>query len=103
VYLLVSKKTKWIYIGCTNNLEKRLIEHRNGNVFSTKRMLLVELIYFEAYRSKECAYRREKGLKKYGSSLGELKIRLGINSAISPYGKMQHGRNGRENKKGSAG
>ncbi|RKY79453.1 hypothetical protein DRQ12_03760 [candidate division KSB1 bacterium] len=37
MYLLVSKKTKWSYIGCTNNLENRLIEHRSGHVFSTKK------------------------------------------------------------------
>ncbi|MCD6165262.1 hypothetical protein DRQ15_03725 [candidate division KSB1 bacterium] len=37
MYLLVSKKTKWSYIGCTNNLEKRLIEHRSGHVFFNKK------------------------------------------------------------------
>jgi len=88
VYLLKSVKTKWIYpasarrswiyIGCTRDLEKRLVEHMNGNVFSTKRMLPVELIYFEAYKSKEYAYKREKQLKRYGSGLSKLKSRIGI-------------------------
>jgi putative endonuclease len=79
VYLLSSKKTKWIYIGCTSNLEKRLREHSEGKVYSTKRMLPVELIYFEGYVSKECAFQREKKLKAFGSGLGRLKSRLGIN------------------------
>jgi putative endonuclease len=81
VYLLISKKTSWIYIGCTNNLKKRLLEHNQGKVFSTKRMLPVELMYFEAYRSKNLAFEREKGLKKYGSSLAKLKARIGIGRA----------------------
>ena len=78
VYLLSSNKTSWIYIGCTSNLEKRLKEHNEGNVYSTKKMLPLELIYYEAYRSKEYAYKREKALKAYGSALGKLKSRIGI-------------------------
>jgi putative endonuclease len=78
VYLLGSAVTNWIYIGCTNDLKKRLMEHTKGNVFSTKKMLPVELIYFEAYKSKECAYKREKQLKQYGSGLSKLKSRIGI-------------------------
>ena len=81
VYLLRSDKTQWIYIGCTSNLKKRLLEHSQGKVFSTKRMLPVELVYFEAYRFKELAFEREKRLKKYGSSLAKLKSRVGIGRA----------------------
>lgn len=87
VYLLKGKGTKWIYpaparrswiyIGCTSNLRKRLREYNESKVFSTKKMLPVELIYFEAYRSKECAYKREKSLKQYGSGLAKLKRRIG--------------------------
>lgn len=78
VYLLSSHKTQWIYIGCTHDLEKRLKEHKEGKVYSTKKMLPVELIYFEAYKSKDCAYQREKNLKAFGSGLAKLKSRLGI-------------------------
>jgi putative endonuclease len=79
VYLLSSNKTPWIYIGCTNDLKKRLQEHNDGKVFSTKKMLPIDLIYFEAYKSKEAAYKREKNLKAFGSGLTRLKSRLGIN------------------------
>jgi len=41
-------------------------------------MLPVELIYFEAYKSKEDAYKREKNLKAYGSGLSWVKSRIGI-------------------------
>ena len=78
VYLLSSNKTSWIYIGCTNNLEKRLKEHKSGKAYATKKMLPVEMIYFEGYRSKEHAYKREKTLKAFGSGLSKLKTRLSI-------------------------
>ena len=78
VYLLRSSKSQWIYIGCTNDLENRLKEHNEGKVYSTKRMLPVELIYYEAFKSKDLAYKREKNLKYYGSGLTGLKLRLGI-------------------------
>ena len=78
VYLLRSSKTQWIYIGCTNDLKNRLKEHNEGKVYSTKRMLPVELIYYEAFKSKDIAYKREKNLKFYGSGLAGLKLRLGI-------------------------
>jgi len=76
VYLLRSRKNNSIYIGCTSNLYKRLQEHREGRNYSTKKLLPVELIYFEAYKSKEDAFRREKHLKYYSSGLRNLKVRL---------------------------
>lgn len=65
-----------IYIGCTSNLSKRLQEHKEGKNYSTKKLLPVELIYFEAYKSKEDAFQREKHLKYHSSALRNLKIRL---------------------------
>lgn len=76
VYLLKSKKDNLVYIGCTSNLNKRLNEHKEGKNFSTKKMLPIELIYFEAYKSKNDAFTREKHLKYHSSSLRNLKIRL---------------------------
>lgn len=78
VYLLKGSKAPFIYIGCTNNLENRIREHSCGKVFSTKKMLPIELIYYESYKSKDCAYKREKSLKTYGSGLAKLKARLQI-------------------------
>ena len=80
VYLLESGKTSWIYIGCTSNLKKRLEEHNTGKVFSTRQKLPVELLYYEAFRSRNCAFQREKSLKAFGSGLAKLKVRLGIKS-----------------------
>jgi putative endonuclease len=86
VYLLRSYRGEHLYIGCTNNLEKRIEEHKTGKVVSTKRYLPMDLIYCETYISKSDAFNREKALKKYGSGLVKLKMRL--------KGTLQKGRAG---------
>ncbi len=77
VYLLGSKKAHCLYIGCTDNLEKRIEDHSNGRIFSTSKMLAVKLLYYEACNSKDLAYKREEKLKSYGSALAKLKLRIG--------------------------
>lgn len=62
-YALWSKKDKKFYTGATNNLKKRLKQHAQGLVFSTKYRRPLELVYFEACRNKDDAYRRERYLK----------------------------------------
>lgn len=76
VYLLRSKKDGSLYIGCTSNLHKRLREHKEGKIYSTRKILPIELIYFEAYKSRKEAFEREKHLKHHGSALRNLKLRL---------------------------
>ena len=76
VYMLRSKKNGRIYVGCTSNLKKRLEEHRKGMSYSTKKILPIEVIYVESYRTKSDAFRREKRLKQHGSALRNLKLRL---------------------------
>ena len=63
VYVLKSLKDNKRYIGLTNNLENRLIEHNNGRVTATKNRIPFELLYFEEYDSREIAAQREKFLK----------------------------------------
>ena len=52
VYILKSLKDKNLYIGSTNNLERRLKQHNNSEVFSTKSRVPFEIIYYEAYKQK---------------------------------------------------
>ncbi len=75
VYIIQSIKTKKIYIGCTSDLKRRLKEHNEGENYTTMRMLPIELVYYEAYKSKEDAKNREKQLKRYGNALLFLKKR----------------------------
>jgi putative endonuclease len=63
VYVLESKKDGKRYIGYTNNLKKRLEEHKNGLSFTTKFMLPFEVIYFEGCKNMADAKRRENYLK----------------------------------------
>ena len=76
VYVLKNKVSKKLYIGSTNNLEKRLEEHRKGKVFSTKNFIDFDLIYYEAYTSERDARIREKHLKYFGKAYQELKKRI---------------------------
>ena len=63
VYLLRSKNSGKIYTGYTNNLRNRYKQHLEGKSFSTKSMGELELIFYEAFKSKKDALRREKYLK----------------------------------------
>jgi len=66
VYFLQSKKSEATYIGFTGNLKLRLIQHNEGLSYSTKNSTPWELIYYEAYKSRKDAMRRERMLKYDG-------------------------------------
>lgn len=54
-----------LYTGWTNNLEKRVADHNAGKGAKyTKGRRPVELVYFEAFETKEEAMRREYALKR---------------------------------------
>ncbi|MCK4917263.1 MAG: GIY-YIG nuclease family protein [Candidatus Omnitrophica bacterium] len=63
VYVLVSKKDDNIYIGITNNLNRRLREHNTGRTQSTKSRVPFEIVYYEEVKERENARNREKFLK----------------------------------------
>jgi len=77
VYLLKDANNK-LYIGYSNNLERRISEHKNRKVYTTKRMHNVELIYYECYIDENLARIREKKLKQFGSSYVGLLKRIGL-------------------------
>ncbi len=76
LYILKSKKDNNIYIGSTNDLRRRLLEHNTGKVLSTKGRRPFELKYYESYFSEDDARNREYSLKKDGRALYQLKIRI---------------------------
>lgn len=63
VYVLQSEIDGHNYIGCTNNLKKRLKEHNSGRNFSTRLRAPFKIIYVEIYLNQKDAYNREKFLK----------------------------------------
>ncbi|WP_130819529.1 GIY-YIG nuclease family protein [Anaerococcus vaginimassiliensis] len=66
VYILTNKTNKVLYTGVTNNLERRLYEHKNHLVdgFSSK-YNTTKLVYYEISESVESAIAREKQIKAY--------------------------------------
>jgi putative endonuclease len=65
VYILASKKNGTLYIGVSNNLIKRMYEHKNNLVQGfTKRYRVHTLVYFEHTQEVETTIAREKTLKK---------------------------------------
>lgn len=66
VYILASRCNGTLYIGVTNNLERRIYEHQQGLVEGfTKRYRVHHLVYYEATSDVEAALRREKQLKTW--------------------------------------
>ena len=52
-YVLMSSKTGALYKGLTENLDRRLKEHFNGNVTSTKSILPLKLVHVELSSSRK--------------------------------------------------
>ena len=66
VYILTSKRRGTIYVGVTNNLAKRVFEHKEGLVEGfTKQHQVKFLVYYEETNNIESAVQREKRLKKW--------------------------------------
>ncbi len=66
VYFLKSQKDSSLYIGQTNNIEKRLLKHNKGYIKTTKNRTPFEIIYSEEYNTRHEAMLREKYLKSIG-------------------------------------
>jgi len=66
LYILASRKNGTLYIGVSNNLIKRIYEHKNNVVEGfTKKYRVHELVYFEQYDDVRDAIIREKRMKKW--------------------------------------
>jgi putative endonuclease len=66
VYILASRPGGTLYVGVTNNLIRRVFEHKNNMVDGfTKRYKIHSLVYFEAYSWVHDAIQREKNIKHW--------------------------------------
>jgi putative endonuclease len=66
VYILASEKRGTLYIGVTNNLERRIEEHKAKEVAGfTNKYNVSKLVYFENTSDIEIAINREKVLKHW--------------------------------------
>ena len=65
-----------LYIGYTNNLERRIDEHINGKSKYTQSKRPLKLVYYEAYFSEKDARKRERKLKQFKQGCKHLKNRI---------------------------
>ncbi|MEK7074352.1 MAG: GIY-YIG nuclease family protein [Patescibacteria group bacterium] len=66
VYILASKRNGTLYVGVTNDLERRVYEHQQNLVEGfTKKYGVYHLVYHEATNDVHAAMQREKQLKKW--------------------------------------
>ena len=65
-YILASRKHGTLYIGVTNDLVRRVREHRDGLLAGfTRKYGVKHLVYYEAYQDVCDAIYREKSLKEW--------------------------------------
>lgn len=79
VYILTNKNNTVLYTGVTNNLMRRVLEHRSGiGGKFTSRYKAVKLVYFEITDDINAAIEREKQIKA-GSRQRKLDLIEGYN------------------------
>ena len=67
LYILQSESSGKYYIGCTNDLARRLSEHRAGHTTSTRNRGPWKLVYQETFLTAAAARQRERVLKSWKS------------------------------------
>jgi putative endonuclease len=78
VYILASAPNGILYVGVTNDLVRRMYEHRNGLVAGfTKKYSVKRLVYFEYYGDIRIAIQREHSMKHWSR---KWKVRLELAS-----------------------
>jgi putative endonuclease len=66
VYILASKRNGTLYIGNTDDLSRRMIEHKEGALGGfTSKFGVGRLVWFEAHEGRESAWLRERQMKKW--------------------------------------
>lgn len=66
IYLLTNWNHRVMYVGVTNDLKRRLYEHKNKLIIGfTKKYNLNKLVYFEETQDIHTAIAREKEIKKW--------------------------------------
>ncbi|MEZ4804745.1 MAG: GIY-YIG nuclease family protein [Bacteroidia bacterium] len=91
VYVLFSEVDKQIYVGYTKDIQKRINEHTNGRVKSTKhrrplRLIFLEYFFFmEDAKYRELYFKSSKGKRMLKLMLSNTLERLEYNSVRTQY------------------
>ena len=74
IYILTNRPNGVPYVGVTNDLIRRVFEHRSGSVEGfTRRYGLRRLVYFESFEDIQSAIQREHNIKHWSRTW---KVRL---------------------------
>jgi len=83
VYIMTSKQKKVLYTGVTNDLKKRMYEHRTKSVAGfTKKYNINSLIYYEVFNDIYNAIVREKQIKA-----GSRQKKIDLINSVNPLWK----------------
>ena len=64
VYIMTNKNNRVLYTGVTNDLKRRVYEHKEKLIGGfTRRYNITKLVYYEIFRDSETAILREKQIK----------------------------------------
>ena len=75
VYILTNERKTVLYVGSTNDLERRIAEHEQGKHYHfTSRYNANKLIYSEAFPDRASAVARERQLKRWSRNKKEALI-----------------------------
>jgi len=76
VYVIKSLFDNKLYIGCTDDLRRRIAEHNSGKSKATRERGPFVLVCYEAFRSKSDARKRELSIKQFKQGYTLLKKRI---------------------------
>jgi putative endonuclease len=80
VYILTNKPGGTLYVGVTNDLVRRVFEHREGSIAGfTKRYGVKMLVYYEQHDTAAAAIQREKNIKGWSREW-----KIGLIVSINP-------------------
>jgi putative endonuclease len=83
VYILYSHKDRQLYVGQTNDLERRLTRHNDGHVDATKYRRPLTCIHSEMFDTRTEAMAREKFLKSLWSARFKKKLITEFESSLN--------------------
>ena len=78
VYIMTNEHNTVLYTGVTNDLQRRLLEHKEGRGGFTKKYNVTKLVYFECGDDVNTAIAREKQIKA-GSRQKKIDLVISIN------------------------
>ncbi len=82
VYIMTNAHHTVLYTGVTNNLQRRVLEHREGKSSFTKKYNVTKLVFFEYGDDINIAIAREKQIKG-----GSRKKKIELINSINPEWK----------------